>query len=63
MKESPTPPDVMGHFSTPYYIFEGLKEDKVHYRCRCCREHLIIPITSRPEAVHGPKCPRLQKPY
>lgn len=43
----------MNHYSTARFCFEGIKEDKVHYRCRVCREHLHLQLTQRPEHVHA----------
>lgn len=44
--------DPMRHQSTARFCFEGIKENKVHYRCRRCREHLFLTINQQPQHLH-----------
>lgn len=47
--------DPMQHYSTARFSFEGIKENKVHYRCRVCRMHVHIALHQQPLDVH-PVC-------
>jgi len=43
---------VMQHQSTPYFSFEGIKENQALWRCRICRAFLELYLNEHPESVH-----------
>lgn len=47
---------IMQHRGDALYTFEGIKENRVYYRCRQCREHLTLELHQMPQDVHT-SCP------
>ena len=43
---------IMQHRSDWKYTMEGMKEERVLYRCRLCKQHFYVPVASTAAAEH-----------